>query len=103
MGLVSSILIVPYLVKVIKRIFQLHQQIGGNWTSYWRLRKQIKEGDVKNDRFKLYDVNKIDDPRHLTLVPFEEEWDLECPSKVSTMDWLKFKRLIVCRTNWRIF
>lgn len=38
-------------------------------------------------RFELYNIGKYDDARHLTILPFEEEWALECPSRVSVLFW----------------
>lgn len=42
-----------------------------------------KMSRVAPSRFELHKMGKIDDARHLTLLPFEQEWNLECPTQVS--------------------
>lgn len=80
MGLVLSVF---SLLGNVKEVAQWYRNINGNLFTYWQLARKQKNGQFSNKRFKLHDLSKTNDPRHLALIPFEEEWQLECPSKVS--------------------
>ncbi len=82
MEIAIFIITLPF-VYVIYKFSKLNGSINGNWFTYLKLWYQffIKRKFSKG-RLELHNPDIDGDPRAVGLLPFQEEWDFECPNKV---------------------
>ena len=79
----GTIIALP-IIFLVKKLIAINREINGRWISYLYNLIQLKFRNKSNTkpRFQMYDIWK-NDPRHAGILPFEEEWNYELPSKVS--------------------
>ena len=80
MGLVISF--VSQISKFLRNIINLHRKINGNWPTYLKLKRKIKNEKL-NKRFDLHENIRTNDPYSMSMLPFDQEWQMECPGTVS--------------------
>ncbi len=82
MEIAISIITFPF-VYVINKFSKLNQSINGNWFTYLKIWYQfVLKRNFSKGRLELHNPCIDGDPRAIGLLPFQEEWDFECPNKV---------------------
>jgi hypothetical protein len=82
MEIAISIITLPF-VYVINKFSKLNESINGNWFTYLKILYQFfVKRKFSKGRLELHNPDIDEDPRAVGLLPFQQEWDYECPNKV---------------------
>ncbi len=82
MGTVISLITLP-VVYLTNKFTKLNESINGNWFTYlYLLYEFYLKRNCSKGRFDLYNPEIDGDPHAIGLLPFQEEWDYECPNRV---------------------
>ncbi len=81
MGSIISIAVIMSVGKLVK----LHHDIKGRWITFLLALAKLKIRRRSIKPFYPFHDCFATDPHNVGLLPFQEEWDKEEPSKVSTV------------------
>ena len=70
-----------FILLPLNNLIKFNNETNGNWFSYLKAKFKLKRKKSSCKKLPDHSYDKSD-PRSLGVLPFDEEWELERPSKV---------------------